>query len=126
MKTLMFFFKTVIFVTVYLASMLLLSACHPKEEYLITKEQVLNEQKYLRGELVTIQGANGPYKDGGGMTGNYDTAGSFKAVDQTFSYPATPGIAFYEHTYINAQGKTLVVVRKMSKTDVPKTPADKP
>ena len=106
--------------TVVLICILLLSACHPfAEQYPITKQQVLNEQKWLRGELVTIRGADGPYKYAGEMCGNFNTAGSFKIRDQSFSSPATPGIAYDVHSYINAQGEALIVVRRFFQSENP-------
>jgi hypothetical protein len=78
---------------------------------------VVNDQKRLRGELVIIRGADGPYRDGGEMCGNFNCAGSFKIKDQEFSWPAVPGIAYNVHSYINDQGEALIVVRRFSQSE---------
>ena len=92
----------------------LLFACSPK--YPRSREQVLQEQKSHTGEIVLIQGADGPYKVGPVYCWSKGGAMSYKVDGQNISYPADPGYTYCAYSYLNAEDKALVIVRKVSES----------
>ena len=98
----------------------LVACSRQTENFTISKEQILREQKASRGQIFMIQGADGPYKAGPGFVGNCNSAGSFRVGELTVSYPATLGDFYEGASYINAQDKALIIIKRVTAADVSK------
>ena len=89
---------------------------HPT--YRLTKDALLAHLKALPGEVVTTQGAQGPYELGATFVGNPNFGGSGFITTRLgkqpeVRWPATPGY-YYVATYgFNKVGESFYAVRKI-------------
>ena len=115
--------KAAIFVSLCMLALLAIFGCEDRKTknrevtFNMPLQDVLSYEKTRRGVIFAQGGASGPYKEGGSIVGNVNTAGAIWAgegVGHTkISWPATEGY-FYEGTaYLNAANGAYIVVRKV-------------
>lgn len=86
----------------------------------MTKADVLQHEKNLRGEIFFVEGADGPYRDGSTAYGRAVDVGSsqsFNAGHVTFSFPSDKRFDYEASSYFNKSGEALIVARRFPVTE---------